>query len=100
VTIGQDIVGSLLEIQDTADHDKGENKMSLQIIGLNEAAKRMGVHRRSLERLIEQGIGPAVIQLTPRRRGITEPTFENWIKGKEMRIAPRRTRRPMAKEAA
>lgn len=72
----------------------------LTVISLNEAAKRLGVHRRSLERLIEDGTGPAIIQLTPRRRGIAETTLDAWLKGREMRLAPRRARKPTVTKVA
>jgi excisionase family DNA binding protein len=72
----------------------------LQVINLTEAAKRLGVHRRSLERLIEDGTGPAVVFLTPRRRGVTEPALEAWIKSRELKVAPRRARKAKAMEAA
>jgi excisionase family DNA binding protein len=68
--------------------------MALQVIGLTEAAKRLGVHRRTLEREIEQGTGPAVIQVSPRRCGIVETTLDAWIKGCEMRLSPHRIRKP------
>jgi hypothetical protein len=50
----------------------------LQVVNFTVAAKQLGIHRRSLERLIEEGVGPAVIQLTPRRRIAADetPPFE------------------------
>jgi len=64
----------------------------LQVVNFTVAAKQLGIHRRSLERLIEKGVGPAVIQLTPRRRGITEDALESWVKGREMRLVTRHRR--------
>ena len=64
----------------------------LQVVNFTVAAKQLGIHRRSLERLIEEGVGPAVIQLTPRRRGITQDALEAWVKGREMRLVTRHRR--------
>jgi hypothetical protein len=66
----------------------------LQVVNFTVAAKQLGIHRRSLERLIEEGAGPQVIQLTTRRRGITQDALESWVKGREMRLVTRHTRKP------
>jgi predicted DNA-binding transcriptional regulator AlpA len=50
----------------------------MQILSYDEAAKRIGLVRRSLERLISKGEGPAVIHISPRRRGIVEADLERW----------------------
>jgi predicted DNA-binding transcriptional regulator AlpA len=50
----------------------------MQILSYDEAAKRVGLVRRSLERLISTGEGPAVIHISPRRRGIAESDLERW----------------------
>ncbi|HEV7911370.1 MAG TPA: helix-turn-helix domain-containing protein [Methylocella sp.] len=50
----------------------------MQILSYDEAAKRIGLVRRSLERLISTGEGPAVIHISPRRRGIAESDLERW----------------------
>ena len=51
----------------------------MQIITLDEAAKRAGVVRRTLEREIALGRGPAIIELSPRRRGILDTDFDSWL---------------------
>jgi len=51
----------------------------MRVLNYEEAAGRMGVVRRSLERLISRGEGPAIIHLGQRRRGILESDFENWL---------------------
>ena len=50
----------------------------MQILSYDEAAKWIGLVRRSLERLISRGQGPAVIHISTRRRGIAESDFEQW----------------------
>jgi hypothetical protein len=50
----------------------------MQILDYDVAAKRIGLVRRSLERLISTGEGPAVIHISPRRRGILESDLERW----------------------
>jgi hypothetical protein len=44
----------------------------MQVISYREAAERAGIVRRSLERLIAKGEGPAVVHVSVRRRGILE----------------------------
>ncbi len=51
----------------------------MRVLNFEEAAGRMGIVRRSLERLIARGEGPSVIHLSPRRRGILESDFEKWL---------------------
>jgi excisionase family DNA binding protein len=51
----------------------------MRVLNYEEAAGRMGVVRRSLERLIARGEGPAIIYLGERRRGILESDFEQWL---------------------
>ena len=54
----------------------------VQVLDYSEAAKRAGIVRRTLERLIAKGEGPAVIHLSERRRGVLESDLEAWLKAK------------------
>lgn len=54
-----------------------ESKM--QVINLTEAASRAGFTRRTLERLIADGEGPALIKLSARRVGVLESDLTDWI---------------------
>jgi predicted DNA-binding transcriptional regulator AlpA len=54
----------------------------VQILSYDEAANHIGLARRSLERLISQGIGPATIHISARRRGIMEADLEMWAKSR------------------
>lgn len=51
----------------------------MQVISYQEAAERAGIVRRSLERLIAHGEGPAVVHISERRRGILEHDLELWL---------------------
>ncbi len=51
----------------------------MRVITYKEAAARATIVRRTLERLIETGQGPATIELSARRRGILESDFEAWL---------------------
>ena len=51
----------------------------MQILRYEEAAKRAGLVRRSLERLIARGEGPAIVHISDRRRGILESDLEKWL---------------------
>ena len=51
----------------------------MQVLSYDEAAKRAGIVRRTLERLISIGEGPAVINVSARRRGIFESDLDAWL---------------------
>ena len=51
----------------------------MRIISLNEAATRANLCRRSLDRLISVGEGPATIKISDRRKGVLESDFEAWV---------------------
>jgi predicted DNA-binding transcriptional regulator AlpA len=69
-------------------HRVSSNKgNSVQILSYNQAAARIGVVRRTLERLISRGEGPPVVDLSPRRRGIIASDLDIWIQ-KRRRPAP------------
>jgi len=51
----------------------------MQVLSYDEAAKRAGVVRRTLERAISDGYGPAIVHITSRRRGILEADLEEWL---------------------
>jgi hypothetical protein len=67
-------------------------KTALTVYSYNQAAAITGLCRRSLERLIQVGQGPAIIELSPRRRGILESDLIIWLH-KRRRAAPA-TREP------
>jgi hypothetical protein len=51
----------------------------MQILSYDEAAKRASLVRRSLERLLAIGEGPAIIHLGKRRRGILDEDLDRWL---------------------
>ena len=51
----------------------------MQILSYDEAAARSGIVRRTLERLISLGEGPAVIEISARRRGILDDDLTAWL---------------------
>lgn len=53
------------------------------VISIDEVAKRMGVVRRTVERLIAEGEGPTVIRLSARRIGILESEFQRWLTSRQ-----------------
>jgi hypothetical protein len=57
------------------------------VYSLNEAAAIVGVARRTIERSVARGEGPAVIDLSPRRRGVLETDLISWLR-KRRRTAP------------
>jgi hypothetical protein len=52
---------------------------AMQVLSYNEAAAQAGIVRRTLERLISVGAGPATIELSKRRRGVLDRDLEAWL---------------------
>ncbi len=50
-----------------------------QVLSLDQAAFRAGIVRRTLERLLAEGLGPAKVQVSKRRVGILESDLERWL---------------------
>jgi predicted DNA-binding transcriptional regulator AlpA len=59
----------------------------MQVLSYNEAAARAGIVRRTFERLISIGEGPAIVELSKRRRGVIDRDLEAWLL-KRRRPAP------------
>jgi predicted DNA-binding transcriptional regulator AlpA len=59
----------------------------MQVLSYNEAAARAGIVRRTLERLISLGEGPATIEISKRRRGVLDRDLDAWLL-KRRRPAP------------
>lgn len=58
-----------------------------QVLSKRQIADRTGCSTRTLERLWEVGEGPARIEISVRRVGVTEADFEAWLKSRR-RPAP------------
>ena len=84
---------SCLDVQPAWDDTHGVTgasaggKTALFVYAYDEAAAIAGLARRTLERLIALGEGPAIIELSPRRRGILESDLISWLH-KRRRTAP------------
>jgi excisionase family DNA binding protein len=63
----------------------------MQVLSYDEAAKQAGIVRRTLERLISLGEGPATVNLSARRRRILDRDLDAWLLSR---------RRPAPGEAA
>jgi predicted DNA-binding transcriptional regulator AlpA len=49
------------------------------VISLPETAARLGIHARTLQRMLADGTGPAIVRLSSRRIGILESDLITWI---------------------
>lgn len=54
----------------------------MQVLSLDQAAFRAGIVRRTLERLLAEGTGPAKVQVSKRRVGILEDDLDAWIRSR------------------
>ena len=69
-------------------------KTALTVYTYNQAAAITGLARRTLERLIAVGEGPAIIELSPRRRGILKKRSHQLVaQAPPHRAGQRRARR-------
>jgi predicted DNA-binding transcriptional regulator AlpA len=59
--------------------DGGKMSAANNVISLPEAAARLGIHARTLQRMLADGTGPAIVRLSPRRIGILESDLITWI---------------------
>jgi hypothetical protein len=62
-------------------------KSELAVLSLDEVAALAGCSRRTIEREIAVGRGPATVDLSARRRGVTIPDFKAYISARR-RPAP------------
>jgi hypothetical protein len=51
----------------------------MQVLSYNQCADRAGITRRTFEREIAHGRGPAIVEISARRRGVLETDFEEWL---------------------
>jgi predicted DNA-binding transcriptional regulator AlpA len=51
----------------------------MQVLSLDQAAFKAGIVRRTLERQLAEGTGPAKVQISKRRVGILEADLERWL---------------------
>jgi predicted DNA-binding transcriptional regulator AlpA len=56
----------------------------MQVLTFEEAAKRASLTRRSIERLLSIGEGPAIVSLGKRRRGILDLDLDQWLIGRRV----------------
>lgn len=54
-----------------------------KVLSLNDAANRIGINLRSLQRLLADGTGPATVQLTARRIGVLEGDLARWLQSRK-----------------
>ena len=58
----------------------------MKVLTFDEAATLASLTRRSIERHLAQGTGPATVSLGKRRRGILDQDLDQWLLGR--RIPP------------
>jgi predicted DNA-binding transcriptional regulator AlpA len=54
----------------------------MKINTLDEIAERGRISRKTLDREFARGKGPALVRLSPRRVGVTEDDFQEWIRSR------------------
>jgi predicted DNA-binding transcriptional regulator AlpA len=59
-----------------------------RILSLTEVAGLEGCSRRTVERQINLGLGPDLVQISQRRVGVREDDYANWVE-RRRRPAPR-----------
>lgn len=51
----------------------------MKVLNYYEAAERAGIVRRTLERMISLGEGPATVEVSKRRRGVLDVDLDAWL---------------------
>jgi predicted DNA-binding transcriptional regulator AlpA len=46
---------------------------------LADISARLGIHQRTLQRMLADGSGPPIVHLSARRLGVLESDFSNWM---------------------
>jgi predicted DNA-binding transcriptional regulator AlpA len=54
----------------------------MRVLSYVAAAERASISLRTFERIIATGTGPAVIEITGRRRGVLEADLNEWLMAK------------------
>jgi hypothetical protein len=65
------------------------------IRSIEQRAYEAGFHPDTLRTLIGKGEGPVVIRLSPKRLGIRDTDWEEWLDGRRLAPAPETQRRKM-----
>jgi excisionase family DNA binding protein len=50
----------------------------LNLLSLTEVANRLGICRRTVNRMIEAGTGPTIVHVSERRRFVTEDDYQEF----------------------
>jgi predicted DNA-binding transcriptional regulator AlpA len=58
-----------------------------KVNSLAETADRLGIHTRTLQRMLADGTGPAIVQLSDRRVGVLESDLTTWIAARRRPVA-------------
>ena len=56
----------------------------MKINTLDEIAERGRISRKTLDRDIARGKGPPLVRLSPRRVGVLEDDFQEWLKSRRV----------------
>jgi len=72
----------------------------MQVLSYDEAAKKAGIVRRSLERLLARGEGPAVVHISVRRRGVLESDLNEWLLSRRRPAPGEKAEMPTPREGA
>jgi predicted DNA-binding transcriptional regulator AlpA len=72
----------------------------VQVLSYDEAAKKAGLVRRSLERLLARGEGPAIIHISVRRRGVLESDLNEWLLSRRRPPPGENVKTPASREGA
>lgn len=67
----------------------------MRVLSYDECADRACITRRTFERHLADGVGPAIVFLSARRRGVIESDFNEWLLSRRQAVAaPVEPRRP------
>ncbi len=63
--------------------------MALKILPGKECAVRALISLRQWQRILARGDGPPIVEISAQRSGCIESDFEEWVRSRRRRRAPR-----------
>jgi predicted DNA-binding transcriptional regulator AlpA len=97
ISLDKVMEGSRLDARKAIADWVRSRKHEVRVLSFDEAARRIGSTRRTLDREIAEGRGPVVVQVTKGKTAILEEDFAAWVRSRR-RVAPTKANEEIAVE--
>jgi predicted DNA-binding protein (UPF0251 family) len=89
ISLDKLLEGTRLDVKQAIEQWVRTRKHEVKVLSFDEAARRIGSTRRTLDREIAEGRGPVIVQVTKGKAGILEEDFAAWVRSRR-RVAPKK----------